>query len=129
MTSSLNWYQAAMLMTLASVFIAAPAFAEDGDSVGDTQMCINTHHIRDTPVIDGKTILVKMRVPKDGYKRIDLIRNCAGLHNGTGFAYSSSLNKLCKQDGLIAIGSAGSHCFIDKIVTIDEEEAMELMKR
>lgn len=116
-------------MALASGFIAAPAFAVDGDSVGDTQMCIDSHHIRDAPVIDGKTILVKMRVPKDGYKRIDLIRNCAGLYDGSGFAYSSSLNKLCKQDGLIAIGSGGAHCFIDKIVTIDEAEATELMKR
>lgn len=129
MTSSLNWYQAAVFITLAGGFFAAPAFASNGDGIGDTQMCINSHHIRDAPVIDGKTILVKMRVPKNGYKRIDLIRKCAGLHDGSGFTYSTSLNKLCKQDSLVAIGSGGAHCFIDKIVTIDKTEAMELMKR
>lgn len=129
MTLSPKWYQAATLLVLASGITATAALASSGDSIGDTQMCIDTHHIRDTPVIDSKTILVKMRVPKDGYKRIDLIRKCPGLHDGTGFSYSTSLNKLCKQDSLIAIGSGGSHCLIDKIVTIDKAEALELMKR
>jgi hypothetical protein len=129
MTTPLNWYQAAAFITLAGGLLAAPALALEETSIGDTQMCINSHHIRDTPVIDGKTILVKMRIPKDSYKRIDLVRKCAGLHDGRGFAYSTSLNKLCKQDSLVALGSGGAHCFIDKIVTIDKAEALELMKR
>ncbi len=110
-------------------FLAAPAIAADGDSVGDTQMCIDSNHIDDTPVIDSKTILVRMTVPKDGYKRIDLINNCAGLNKGSGFAYDSPINKLCKQDTLTVLGPGGSTCLIDKIVTIDKAEAKELMER
>ncbi len=96
MASRLNWYQAAALAALAGGFLVAPALASEGDNISDTQMCIYSHYIYDTPIIDSKTILVKMRVPKDGYKRIYLVQNCAGPHQGSGFAYNSVLNKLCK---------------------------------
>ncbi|MBD24126.1 MAG: hypothetical protein CMG46_03865 [Candidatus Marinimicrobia bacterium] len=105
------------------------ASATDGSNIGDTQMCINSEHIIDTPVIDRKTILVKMLIPKDGYKRIDLVRNCSGLYEGNGFSYDTSLNKLCKQDLLFANGSAGSACLIDQIVTIDKAEARRLIEK
>tara|TARA_R110000868_G_scaffold181796_3_gene422732 strand:+ start:638 stop:1027 length:390 start_codon:yes stop_codon:yes gene_type:complete len=129
MTSILNWRRALSLAIIAGSFLATPVVAADGDNIGDTQMCINSNHIKDTPVIDSKTILVKMDLPQDGYKRIDLLRECAGLNNGSGFAYDTPLNKLCKQDTLIALGSGGSRCLIDKIVTIDKAEARALMER
>lgn len=119
----------AVLAILAGGFLSTTALASDGDNVGDTQMCINSNHISDTPVIDRKTILVKMLIPKDGYKRIDLARNCSGLYSGNGFSYDTSLNKLCKQDVLFAIGSGGSACFIDQIVTIDKAEARRLIEQ
>lgn len=130
MTSTFkNWKRLLTLAVVAGGFLVTPAIAADGDNVGDTQMCIDSHAIDDTPVIDGKTILVKMIVPKDGYKRIDLINNCAGLNKGSGFAYDSPLNKLCKQDTLTVLGPGGSTCFIDKIVTIDKTEAKKLLEQ
>jgi len=115
-----------LLMTAVGAMLAAgvavtPALAE-GEKIGDTQMCINSQDINDTSIIDHRTILVSMRGPR-GYKRIDLANDCTGLSPGTGFAYSTSLSKLCKQDMLKVLETAGQTCIIDKIVTIDEAEA------
>ena len=76
---------------------------------------------------DRRTILVEMRAPRE-YKRIDLVQECPGLRDGTGFGYSTSINKLCVQDPLKVLEVAGGTCLIDKIVNIDEAEARTLME-
>jgi len=121
-------YIAKSLMTLgfAAAVVASPAWA-DGENIGDTQMCIESNRISSTQILNRKTILVKMS-PGNGYKRIDLLNNCSTLDKTTGFAYDTSINKLCKQDALRVLDS-GQTCLIDKIVTIDAAEAKALQQR
>ncbi len=92
---------------------------------GGTQMCIDTAQMAESPVIDNKTILVRMR--GGGYKRIDLLNNCSQLATN-GFAYETSINRLCVQDTLRPLDSGGV-CMIDKIVTIDNAEAKTLLSK
>ena len=111
-----------------AVLAARSAAAAEGSAIGDTQMCIDSNAIRRTPVVDSRTIVVEMRGGAHGYKRIDLKGICPGLDRQTGFSYESSINKLCVPDGLRVLDS-GAVCMIDKIVTIDEREAKELLAR
>src|SRR4051812_13563271 len=53
----------------APLIAAGPAAA--AEKVGSTQMCIMSNYIEETPVIDNRTILVRMN-PGRGYKRIEL---------------------------------------------------------
>ncbi|GEM_PF-1321186 len=129
MTSYKNWIVTAALGVVATIALSTASFASEGDNVGDTQMCIDSHLIDDTPIIDSETILVRMVSPANSFKRIDLARKCPGLNKGTGFAYDTSIAKLCKQDTLAPLNSSGVRCIIDQIVTIDAAEARTLMER
>lgn len=113
-------------LVIAAIFAGGGAMA--AGKIGETQMCIDSQRINNTPIIDRRTILVQMRGPRE-YKRIDLVKECAGLQEGTGFGYSSSINKLCVQDTLKVLEVAGGTCLIDKIVNIDETEAKSLLDR
>ncbi len=128
MTNYLNRYLIAILAAAAAGVLAAGAVRAEGEKVGDTQQCIRLQYIDQTPVIDNKTILVKMK-GKGSYKRIDLINNCTGLKIEGGFSHSSSINQLCKSDALRVLDPIGSTCLIDKIVTIDEAEAKTLLAK
>lgn len=113
----------ALPLIAALALTSAPALAE----ADEEQQCIRLSAIDQTPVIDNKTILVEMRGNR-GYKRIDLLNRCSGLKIEGGFGYSTSINRLCKQD-LLTVLRAGTPCMIDKIVDITEEEADALMDR
>ncbi|MFL2769909.1 MAG: hypothetical protein ACJZ9F_02760 [Rhodospirillaceae bacterium] len=115
----------AITVTLLSTvaFSGTPALANDGKE----QQCIRLSAIDQTPVIDNRTILVEMK-GKGSFKRIDLLNRCSGLKIEGGFGYSTSINKLCKQDRLTVLRS-GTPCMIDKIVDISEEEAEALLDR
>ena len=128
MTDHLRRYLIAAFAALATgVLVAAVAKAE-GETIGDTQMCVRLQYIDQTPVIDNKTILVKMK-GKGGYKRIDLINKCGGLKIQGGFSHSTSINQLCTSDLLRVLEPVGSTCMIDKIVTIDKAEAKLLLAK
>jgi hypothetical protein len=128
MTNTFSRYLIAAFAALATgVLVAAVAKAE-GDKVGDTQQCVRLQFIDSTPVIDNKTILIKMK-GKGDYKRIDLLNNCSGLKIEGGFSHSTSINQLCTSDPLRVLGPVGSTCLIDKIVTIDEAEAKMLLAK
>ncbi len=129
MTSTLTRILIATFAALAGGVLAAAAVkAADGDKIGDTQQCIQLNYIDSTPVIDNRTILVKMK-GGGGYKRIDLVNNCSGLKLEGGFSHSTSINQLCTSDPLKVLGPVGSMCMIDKIVTIDEAEAKTLQAK
>jgi hypothetical protein len=119
--TSFKMFGLSLVATLA--FASALALAADGEE----QQCIRLSAIDQTPVIDNKTILVEMK-GKGGYKRIDLLNRCSGLKIEGGFGYSTSINRLCKQDRLTVL-RAGTPCMIDKIVDITEEDADALMDR
>ena len=111
---------------IATGFAATAARAE-GDHVGETQQCINQSFIDKTPVIDDKTILVEMK--GGGYKRIDIAGTCFDLKMQGGFSHTaSSTDQFCRSDTLSVV-QVGSICKIDKIVTIDANEAKTLLAR
>ena len=113
-----------LFAAIAFVGVTHAATAAEGDKVGETQQCIRLQYVDETPVIDDKTILVRMK--GGGYKRIDLLNKCSGLKIQGGFSHSTSTNELCKTDPLRVLEPVGSTCLIDKIVTIDEAEAKAL---
>ena len=126
-------------MTLAICAAAAlatglPARAADkgGEKMGQPQMCIMSNYIEETPVIDSRTILVRMN-PGRGYKRIELASECSSLADGKspdrGLGFDTTVNRLCVQDTLTAREDSGQACVISKIVTIDADEAQELLQR
>lgn len=111
--------------------VAGLAVAAEGDKPGappgKTQMCVQTSRIDQSPAVDAKTIVLRMR---DGtYKRVDLLNNCSGLVMGHGFAYETSINELCTSTPLHVMGPGGQTCMIDKIVDIDKAEAKALMSK
>ena len=91
-------------------------------------MCIMSNYIEETPVIDNLTILVRMN-PGRGYKRIELATDCSTMADGRNLAFDTRINRLCVQDTLNAQEDTGHACTISKIVTIDADEAQELMSR
>ena len=108
--------------------LAAAEPAAAADKVGSAQMCIMSNYIEETPVIDNRTILVRMN-PGRGYKRIELETDCNTISDGKSLAFDTSVNRLCVQDTLNAHEDSGHACTISKIVTIDADEAQELMAR
>ena len=110
------------------LFAATAAQAQTADKVGAPQMCIMSNYIAETPVIDNRTILVRMN-PGRGYKRIELETDCNTMADGKNLAFDTSVNRLCVQDTLNAHEDSGHACTISKIVTIDADEAQELMLR
>lgn len=114
-------------VALGSGLAAGSAYAAQGDAVGDTQTCLDLMRIESSPVVDEKTILVKMKAPKS-FKRIDLAQPC-GLDTMRPFAHSTTTNQLCKQDTLTVVDGSRSVCMIKQIVTISEDEAKALEKK
>ena len=128
MTHQFSRYLIATFAALATGILTAAAVRAEGEKVGDTQQCVRLQYIDQTPVIDNKTILIKMK-GKGQYKRIDLVNNCGGLKIQGGFSHSTSINQLCTSDALRVLEPIGSTCLIDKIVTIDEAEAKILLAK
>lgn len=119
------------LLAVLCVLTASTASAQVGkptDKPGMPQMCIMSNYIEETPVIDNRTILVRMN-PGRGYKRIELETDCNTMSDGRNLAFDTSINRLCVQDRLNAQEDSGHACTISKIVTIDADEAQELMSR
>ncbi len=116
-----------LLAAVAFVGFTQAAQAAKGDNIGDTQQCIRLSYVDETPVIDDKTIAVRMK--GGGYKRIDLLNKCSGLKIQGGFSHSTSTNDLCTTDPLRVLEPVGATCLIDKIVTIDAAEYKELRKK
>src|SRR3954469_18870584 len=112
MTSRILKACAGFAVVAVAGFAPLPAWA-DGENIGDTQMCNESNRIMNTQILNHKTILVKMS-PGNSYKRIDILSNCSTLDKSTGFAYDTSINKLCKQDTLHVLDS-GQTCMIGQI--------------
>ena len=116
----------AAVALVGSGLVTGAVFAAQGDAIGDTQTCLDLGRIDSSPVIDDKTILVKMKAPTS-FKRIDLTQPC-GLDTMRPFAHSTTTNQLCKQDTLTVLDGSRSVCMIKQIVTISADEAKSLEK-
>ena len=86
--------------------------------------CIRLSSIDDSPAIDEKTILIKLKSSHQ-FKRIDLVSTCAGL-TFSGFSHKTPEDMLCKSNPLHVNQIGGMTCMIDKIVDISEAEAKTL---
>lgn len=117
-----------MVAVYAAMSTGASAQVARPERPGATQMCILSNYIEETPVIDNRTILVRMN-PGRGYKRIELATDCATMADGRALAFDTRINRLCVQDTLNAQEESGHACTISRIVTIDADEAQELMSR
>lgn len=115
-------------LTAMNAQAADARLSETSGKVGAAQMCIMSNYIEETPVIDNRTILVRMN-PGRGYKRIELEADCNTINDGKNLAFDTAVNRLCVQDTLNAHEDSGHACTISKIVTIDADEAQELMQR
>ncbi|MBB6249540.1 DUF6491 family protein [Nitrospirillum iridis] len=85
-------------------------------------MCIPVRGMRNTTVIDDRTILVEMQ-DRTKFTRIDLANRCIGL--GTyGFGYVSHNDELCRTDPLTLVGlPVPPVCLIDSMIPIDKAAA------
>lgn len=92
----------------------------------DGQMCVRLSQIDQSPAVNSRTILLKMK--DKTYKRVDLAGPCSGLMMN-GFIHQTSTDDLCKTDTLRVNETVGAVCMIDKIVDITPEEAKALQTK
>ncbi|MGZ6228573.1 MAG: DUF6491 family protein [Candidatus Binataceae bacterium] len=116
-------FLAACFACASGTALLASGAADAADRIGESQMCIMSNYIEDTPVIDSHTILVRMN-PGRGYKRIDLSEDCPSLMDDKQVSFATSINRLCVRD---SVKGGPKACTIAKIVTIDADEARALM--
>jgi len=114
-------------LTAALATPALAASAMPSDTVGATQDCVRLRDIDDSPAIDSKTILIKMKT-KGQYKRVDLNGTCSGLIFN-GFSHTTRSDEFCRTDALRVNDGSGQTCTVNKIVTIDEAEAKALQAK
>lgn len=91
------------------------------------ERCIRLRQIHESPIIDDRTILVKLN-GKSGFRRMDLSGTCSGI-SWDGYARVSPESSICTTDTLHVLGPTGAACQIERIVTIDAKEAGELEAR
>ncbi len=109
---------------LAALHPSAATAQEPAAKAGE-EFCIDTSRIRQTTVIDAKTILVEMRSRREWY-RIDLVNRCPGLRTD-GFSYETSINRLCRTDPLRTVDTpVPATCLISRIAKADQAEADRL---
>jgi len=113
----------ALALAVAAVLIPAAAYAT-GENIGDTQRCVYLPRTKSTSVVNDSTILITMR-GRSSYKRVDLRSPCSGIEH-SGFGVAMQQDRLCTSDTLVVRQTGGASCMIEKIVTIDEAEAVAL---
>ena len=90
--------------------------------LGEKNMCLETVRIRETRILDDQTILFEMF---DGTIYINrLLVPCFGLKISGGFNYSTSLDKLCKQDNVRVVetgSNLGSTCMLGDFIQFKEK--------
>jgi len=89
------------LLALGAAAAVTPAAA--------SSVCLNTHYIQNTHVVDAKTILFKM---KDGTVwRNDLRASCTGLLF-RGFTYRLNYDELCDDGQSIRVLTTNQVCML-----------------
>ena len=115
------------LAALAVSALATPAMARDAAD-GKPLTCISLMSMGETPVINERTVLVKMKTGAVNYKRMDLAGPCNGIEY-QGFGHQTGYNELCTSDTLVSLATPGTICKIDRIVDISDTEAKDLLKK
>lgn len=107
--------------------LAAPAMARNAAD-GKPLTCVNLMSMGETPVINDRTVLIKMKAGASNYKRMDLAGPCSGIEY-QGFGHQTGYNELCTSDTLTSLATPGAVCKIDRIVDITDAEAKDLLKK
>jgi hypothetical protein len=95
------------------------------------ERCISTNRIRETEVIDDRTILFYLRGRQTYVNMLE--HNCAGLENAGRFIMETRGGRLCSVDTVTVLllagarGMPGMTCFLGDFYPIPREEA-ELME-
>lgn len=97
------------------------------DPVGSTQQCVRLSDIRESPIVDDKTIVLKMR-GREQFKRVDMRGTCSGM-KFSGIGHSTPTDELCTSNSITVLQPVGATCMIEKIVTIDKAEADTLLAK
>ena len=80
--------------------------------------CVRVEDIQDTDIVDDSTILFRMRSGRT--YRNKLPYECDGLHFEDGFAYATSIGRLCSVD-TITVLRRGTTCGLGKFVLVKPE--------
>ncbi len=125
----------ALALTAALASSVSVANAEDSTapaaSPAKTEKCLLINLIRQTRVIDDKTVLFYYS-HNDIYKNA-LPHKCSGLGIDKAFAYKSSINQLCSVDTITPLVSSGgaymeySSCGLGSFERIDKATAEKLI--
>jgi hypothetical protein len=110
----------------AGIALAGVGLGATTAAAAENEFCIMTQNIRESRAVNDHTILVRMIGNKE-YRKISLSNPCSGITT-RGFAYESTLNRLCRSDVLHVLETAGAICTIDRIEQITEAQAKELQK-
>lgn len=97
------------------------------DPIGSTHKCVRLSDIRESPIVDDKTIVLKMR-GRDDFKRVDMRGSCSGM-KFSGIGHTTPTNELCTSDAITVLQPVGASCMIQQIVTIDKAEADTLLAK
>lgn len=113
------------LTAVLTLSFGAPAAA--ADTAGSKHQCVRLTDIRESPVIDDKTIVLKMR-GRDDFKRVDMRGTCSGM-KFSGIGHSTPTGELCTTNAITVLQPVGAVCMIEQIVTIDRAEAEQLLAK
>ena len=129
MCRSIRW---SACIGIAALICAEPVFADEEDAPLDRtpQDCISTYRIRDTAVIDGKTIVFYLRGGSTYANILD--RECPGLAKEKRFMHETRGTQLCSIDHVTVLEQWGASlqrgftCQLGQFLPISKEEAAEL---
>ncbi len=128
MCRSIRW---SACIGVAALICAEPVFADEDAPLDRTpQDCISTYRIRDTAVIDGKTIVFYLRGGSTYANILD--RECPGLAKEKRFMHETRGTQLCSIDHVTVLEQWGASlqrgftCQLGQFLPISKEEAAEL---
>jgi hypothetical protein len=116
------------VVTLFSFNVMAETKAEK--YLGKKESCIDSSRIKETRVLDNQTILFEMR--GGGFYINRLPAQCTSLKIAGGFSYTTSIDKLCKQDMIKVVqqSSAPSNsCPIGEFVKFEEKGTVDKVEK
>jgi len=112
----------AIIFSMLLFSVNAMAESKADKYLGEKEMCLETVRIKETRILDDQTILFEMVGGTIYINR--LLVPCFGLKISGGFKYSTSIDKLCKQDNVrvVETGSKlGSTCMLGDFVQFKEK--------
>jgi hypothetical protein len=126
-----TWFGIATGFALLSATSPRAQAAEEDEFDRTPVKCISTSRIRDTDVLDDRTIIFYMRGNKQVY-RTYLPRTCPGLERNERFAYQARNSQICGIDLITVLEQygaglqPGATCKLGDFIPITREEAEDL---